>query len=55
MKNWIKNNTRATVAIAGCFILWSGIAMKCGLEYTLMATGVLMIIGVLMSFLPDEI
>ena len=52
MINWIKSHPRPTIAVAGCFLLWCGIAALASLPITLMASGVLMMVGAVMSMMP---
>lgn len=51
---WIKSHRKASCAIAGSLLIWSGLAMLWSLPAMLIATGTLMTLGTLMSYLPDD-
>ena len=45
---------RGTVAVIGCGLIWVGLAMQFGGPMMIWIAGVLMIIGAVLSALPDE-
>ena len=51
---WITTHKKATCAIIGCTLIWSGLAMMWTLPAMLITTGCTLTIGTLMSYLPDD-
>ena len=50
----VKAHVRATVAVLGCLCTAAGVAMLTSPGWTLVAVGVLAILGALLSMLPDD-
>lgn len=53
--NWIKTHKKATCALLGCALIWSGLVMMWTLPAMLITTGCVLAGGTLMSYLPDDV
>ena len=48
-----KLNVRASLAILGLLLIWGGVAMLVGTPQLLIATGIVIFLAMLASFMPD--
>ncbi len=52
--NWIKTHKKASCALMGCLLIWTGLAMLWTLPAMLITTGCALAVGTLFSYLPDD-